>query len=321
MSFAPVSTLGTTGIESEIVRGGKVNARSQLATSYVTKNDGEDDTDSGDDDLESPVITISETSVGKKETLADFTVNYEIYKMEKTTVLYTDYVPLYSLVYKIDVHLYANVSYRGGFADMFTYTKNAFLDHIEVTAEFDNYTHSKSGYTSVYPDTIYDDGEAYLGNLDDIPEQEGDGGTDDQNGANDSASGHTCSAISTSSYSSLDIDSTNYIYRLAAYCSSSTTKGSDTIKFRTNIVYSTDGMGYSSSTLDFPNGSIAKESVCGPQGDNDYYFTIYGSCNYESYTAPTQCTLSIETMTRLGDMNYMGYDNYTTEVSKKIDLA
>lgn len=305
MSFAPASTFGSTGIQSEIVKGGKVNARSQLATSYL------------DDDP----ISITELSVGKKQTLADFTVNYEIYKMEKSTLLYMDYVPLYSLVYKIDVHLYANVSYKGGFADLFTYTKNAFLNHIKVAAEFDNYTFSQSAFTSVYPDTIYRDSVAYMGNLDDIPEQEGDGGSDNQNGAYDSSSGHTCSAISTSSYLFPDIDSSDYIYRLKAYCSSDATQGSDSIKFRTNIVYSTDGMSYSTSTLDFPNGSLAKESVCGPHGDNDYYFTIYGSCNYESDTAPQQCTLSIETMTRLGDMNYMGYDNYTTEVKRKIDLS
>lgn len=303
MSFAPITQLSSKIITSNILKDGSVNARKQLASSYIDEKS----------------LSITELSVGKKEILADITLNYEIYSMEKYTVLLTNYVPMYSLVYKIDVHLYANVSYKGGFLDMWTYTKNAFLNHIFVNAHFDNYTAPSNYKSSIYPASTAVNGTMCLGNLDVNPINPGDTKKRD-NAASDTAKGQTCSAITATSYYHCVLDSTKDTKRLASYCVSTISKMDSKIKYRTRYVYSTDGMGYDSNILELGNGTLTEESSCGPSGKDDYVFSIYGACNFESNTAPRKCTISLETMTRLGDMNYMGYDNYTTEVSETIDL-
>lgn len=305
MSFAPVTRLSSNTITSNILENGTVNAKKQLASSYINKKS----------------LSITEVSVGKKEILADISLNYEIYSMDKYTVLLTKYVPMYSLVYKIDVRLYADVSYKGGFLDMWTYTKNAFLNHIFVNAQFDNYNKSSENYkTTVYPDSVSNNGTRCLANLDVNPTDASDiEGRD--NAAYDTLRGQTCSSIKTTSYYWSDLDSNPDTKRLATYCTSVISKSGSKLKYVTKYIYSTDGMGYDSNILELGNGTLTEESSCGPSGHDDYVFSIYGACNFESDTAPKQCVLTLETMTRLGDMNYMGYDNYSSKVSTTIALA
>lgn len=68
------------------------------------------------------IKTGSEYFEAKSNVTQDFVASlnfeYEVYKMEKTTVLYTNYVPVYTVAYKMSIHLNDGIDYKGDFLNL-----------------------------------------------------------------------------------------------------------------------------------------------------------------------------------------------------------
>ena len=63
---------------------------------------------------------------------ATFSVDYELLSMDKSTSLYTNYVPVYSLIYRVDIFLEDNVRYKGGVLNLLNGNNPCYINFIDV---------------------------------------------------------------------------------------------------------------------------------------------------------------------------------------------
>lgn len=246
---------------------------------------------------------------------ATMTVSYELFSMDKTTALYTNYVPVYSLVYRVDIYLDNDVNYKGGLFNWFNGVNPCYLNYISVSASFEGV--SDIGKVVQSPNDNSSDSNIRL--LEDVDPYNG-YGTSLGSRAYSISGFETCFGIGSSSYynglDELDNNETGlYNSRIAARISSSEDITDNSVSFTNHLTYGykiqVDDRGtYYATETDYYSGPVESESP--------FYFTYYGAMNIESETQPTNCEMTFKMNTTHGSS--VLNDHFTNTATLTIDV-
>ncbi|MEG1739130.1 MAG: hypothetical protein RRZ92_03025 [Bacilli bacterium] len=238
--------------------------------------------------------------------------DYEFYEMPKRTVLFVNYVPVYSLVYRVHVYLNNNVKYKGGVGNWFDGNNPTYLNNIGINADFNgvsNITNATNQYPSnnklviLNGSATNDDYQTDLNHLETT-----------QYGYQTS-----CGFISTSYTQTIDeltgILPSTYDQRTAAIVNSSWASNSSKISFQTQYNYGyelyNNGTSYAYKTYN--------DKYSGPRKDElPFKFSFYGAMNYESDTRPTSTNISVSISTTHGSTTWL--DSFSSLASLNINF-
>lgn len=247
---------------------------------------------------------------------ARITVTYELLSMDKTSVLYTNYVPVYSLIYRVDIFLDNDVQYKGGLFNVFEGVNPCYLNYISTTGTFEGL--SSVGNVKQSPNV--NDNQNTLRYLNDVDPYDGYGRSANNYVDKTSAPFNTCYGMSSASYFEC-IDDLSYTQqnffnsRIAANLSSSHTKTSNSVNFNNTLTF-----GYH-ILFDQEEGFFAQQEqyYSGPKSDESpFYFSYYGAMNVESEVQPNNVNLTFQMNTTHGSSVFL--DNFTYTVPLNIDI-
>ena len=269
---------------------------------------------------------------------ATLTLNYELFKMDKTTKLYTDYLPVYSLVYEVIIYLNSSVNYKGGVFDMFDGCHPAYLDEIRLSIDFDGVSNARkasqfpddnvSNLTSLY--TIpFTNPELYPNGLDtndfnDIELLDSGSGFKTSYGIKSLSYGLPVSDLNHGHYDNV-LDEILYLMDLgddriwAKLFTSTDTKNNDsTINFTTSLEY-----GYDFYLTEAGNIEAKKANYfSGPASidDDPFNFHFFGATNVEleSNTKPSNVDMTVSLTSTHGSSVWL--DSFTETASMFIDI-
>lgn len=249
----------------------------------------------------------------KQDIAAKIQLDYELYEMPLSTVLFTKYIPVYSLIYKIHVYLNSDVKYKGGVGNWFDGDNPTYLNNIVINANFygvSNLSESSNQYPSSNGDLFVLQGKA-INN--DYPS--------DLNRLRTTQYGYqtSCGFISNSYSQSISelpyITSATYDQRIAALIFSSCTKSVSTISFQNTFKYGYElyNTGTSYKYKDYNN------KYSGPtRKAESFNFAFFGAMNYESDTRPTSSNITLSMQTTHGSTTWL--DSFTTSASIKLNF-
>ena len=269
---------------------------------------------------------------------ATLTLNYELFKMDKTTKLYTDYLPVYSLVYEVIIYLNSSVNYKGGVFDMFDGCHPAYLDEIRLSIDFDGVSNARK--TSQFPDdnvsnltslyTIpFTNPELYPNGLDtndfnDIELLDSGSGFKTSYGIKSLSYGLPVSDLNHGHYDNV-LDEILHLMDLgddriwAKLFTSADTKNNDsTINFTTSLEYGYDFYLTEAGNIDAKKANY----FSGPASINDdpFNFHFFGATNVEleSNTNPSNVDMTVSLTSTHGSSVWL--DSFTETASMFIDI-
>lgn len=265
--------------------------------------------------LSSGSKTVNQGANVTGNTAATMTVYYELFSMDKTTVLYTNYVPVYSLIYRVDIYLDNDVKYKGGLFNWFDGVNPCYLNYISVSASFEGV----SDIGKVIQSPKDSSSKSNIRLLEDVDPYNG-YGTSSENRIDYISVFETCYGLGSSSYYN-GLDELNnyeigfYNSRVAAKIVSSESQTNNSVSFINSLTY-----GYKIQVDDKGKYYATEtEYYSGPdKSDAPFYFTYFGAMNIESETQPTNCEMTFRMNTTHGSS--VLNDHFTNTATLNIDV-
>lgn len=239
---------------------------------------------------------------------------YEFYKMPARSYAFVDPVPVYSLIYKIQVQLQSSVDYKGGVGNLFRGNNPAYLNAIYLTSTFNGV--SSLGTVKQYPT----DGMSVLSCQADCDLTCTDSAfRNDNNKLNLETAGYgSGTGFMSTSYSVkvsdlMNVLPSSYTPKLTSLIDNDVSLIGSTLSLSTDYSYGWEpyrnGNSYSTHSLN--------DKYCGPQkGSAPYNFAFFGALNFESRTAPTSWNISLSMHTTHGSNVWL--DSFTSSANISI---
>lgn len=256
--------------------------------------------------------------------VASIQLDYELFKMEKTTVLYTNYVPVYSLAYKATIHLSDGVDYKGDFLNLGFKHNPAYLDTIRISTDFASTeditratstpSESNSNESLLHLMLDTDPLDGLLKNADNYVEPSLNGGYETSYHLNS-----TSYCTSLTDVNTTPIDLTDYklfhFDTIAAALYSDMDYSSNEANTNLKLEY---GYCLNRDPIDGVWSATKQDNFSGPMlDDGDYIFCFYGANNYETMGEIESFDLTLSMTGYYGSYKYYN-DRFNFELLDKI---
>ncbi|MFA6830305.1 MAG: hypothetical protein WCR67_06375 [Bacilli bacterium] len=247
---------------------------------------------------------------------ASISVDYEYYQMGNNTVLLTNYVPAYQVIYKAEIYLNNKVQYKGGIFNWLDGEHPAYINSLLVNASFEGVTNVNKAYQTPYS---VDGFEIKIADRVNPFDPEEDSIYNSFSGVHGPSFLFTTAASLNSSsyyYNSISICNVSDLVfdsRLCAILKTSSSLSNKTQSFSQEFLYG--------HPVDKYDGTVLKdkrEYFSGPWNiekggpdSNPFIFRIYGSFGLESATKPSKMKLAFTMNTTYGSA--VVSDNFTND--------